>query len=80
MRRGISYCTATGFQQTRALVEGKKNLHEVLENMYKDIASNITFQSVTHAFLEVKITILNKSAKMVTFLQRLLFLSFLSML
>lgn len=42
--------------------------------MYKDIARNITFQSVTHAFHEVKITILNKSAKTVKLLQMLLLL------
>lgn len=45
--------------------------------MYKDIASNITSQSVTHAFLEVEMTILNKSAKTVKFLQMLLFFKFL---
>lgn len=42
--------------------------------MYKGIARNITFQSVTHAFHEVKITILNKSAKTVKLLQMLLLL------
>lgn len=45
--------------------------------MDNDIARNITSQSVTHTFLEVKITILNKSAETVKFLQMLLFFKFL---